>query len=259
MDYIKILSSMYYKSIKKLTKKLLDMLLPNHCLICNSLIVENEKSPKTICINCIKTKLDYVTASPYIFCKKCGSILEKECNECKCSLRNDKYYDNTNSMLFYNNNASKIIHSIKFEHKYKLCEDISLLISDIHKNYILKNDYIIPVPIGKKRLKLRGYNQSYIIANTIYKKLEINVINDLIERQVETKALSSTKSKEERNSIIKNAFKVNKSYIEKLENKHLLIVDDVFTTGTTVNEMSKTLTYTEKALPLPRFRIKVLT
>ena len=94
------------------------------------------------------------------------------------------------------------------------------------------------VPLGKKRFLERGYNQSELIAHTISDILHVRLINNIIYRKKETKALSSLNSKEDRLNMIKNAFVVNEDFNSK--NKiNLLIIDDVFTTGSTLNELSK--------------------
>ena len=112
------------------------------------------------------------------------------------------------------------------------------MLSYYYKDYIKSYDAVTFVPLGKNRFLERGYNQSEIIAETISKILNIKLIDDMIFRQKETKALSSLNSKTERINMIKDAFSVNRYY--NSQNKiNLLIIDDVFTTGSTLNELSK--------------------
>lgn len=115
-------------------------------------------------------------------------------------------------------------------------------------NFIVKNeklcgiiksyDIIIPVPISKKREKQRGYNQSYLIAKELSRFLEIQLIDyclykfkDVIEQ--------SKLNKEERKQNLKNVYLLKNE--EKIRNKKILLVDDIFTTGATANECCKTL------------------
>ena len=103
---------------------------------------------------------------------------------------------------------------------------------------IISYDIILSVPISKKRYKKRGYNQSDLIVRKIAKKLNISYekncllkIKDVIEQ--------SKLDKEERKMNIKNVYICK--HKEKLEGKKVLLVDDIYTTGSTVNECSKVL------------------
>ena len=130
--------------------------------------------------------------------------------------------------------------------KYKFKEEAYLYKTFV--NFLLKNkklfekikkyDTIIPVPISKKRYKIRGYNQSELIGKELAKKLKINIETEYLFK-VKNIIEQSKLSKEERTKNIQGVYKlINK---EKLENKKILLIDDVYTTGSTVNECSKIL------------------
>ena len=101
-----------------------------------------------------------------------------------------------------------------------------------------KYDIIIVVPISKKRQKERGYNQSELIAKEISKMLSIKIEKNIIKKLKNTPPQSSL-NKEQRQENIRGVYKVFN--IEKIENKNILIIDDIYTTGSTVNECSKML------------------
>ena len=190
-----------------------------------------------ICINCINKNLDYIHKDEYIRCNRCGKVLESRTSICICK-DEQLYFDECKSMLYYNNNTIDLIHKMKFSHRYLICRDFAAMLSHYYKDYIESYDAVSFVPLGKKRLLERGYNQSKIIAETISKILNIKLIDDIIIRKKETKPLSSLNSKTERINMIKDAFSVNTDY--NSPNKiNLLIIDDVFTTGSTLNELSK--------------------
>ncbi len=191
-----------------------------------------------VCIDCINKNLNYIHKDEYIRCKKCGKVLENENSICICK-DEELYFDECKSMLYYNNHTIDLIHKMKFSHRYLICKDFAAMLSYYYKDYIKNYDAVSFVPLGKNRLLERGYNQSEIIAETISKIINIKLIDDIIYRKKETKALSSLNSKTERLNMIKNAFIVNYDYNKYSEKINLLIVDDVFTTGSTLNEISK--------------------
>ncbi|QTM03131.1 ComF family protein [Brachyspira hyodysenteriae] len=223
------------KFYKHIINNILSLIFPNHCIICGELMQSNNMN--YVCIDCINKNLDYIHKDEYIRCPKCGKVLESEKSICICK-DEELYFDECKSMLYYNNHTIDLIHKMKFSHRYLICKDFAAMLSYYYKDYIKSYDAITFVPLGKNRFLERGYNQSEIIAETISKILNIKLIDDIIFRQKETKALSSLNSKTERLNMIKNAFVINTDYSDY--NKiNLLIIDDVLTTGSTLNEISK--------------------
>ncbi len=100
---------------------------------------------------------------------------------------------------------------------------------------IKKYDIIIPIPISRKRYKERGYNQSSIFAKNIAKSFDIKYIDKALIKVKNNYPQSSLK-KENREENVKNTYKMNEKYVNNIINKKVLIVDDIFTTGNTVNE-----------------------
>ena len=174
-------------------------------------------------------------------CKKCQKELEAEAVFGIDNIENNtKYFDEHLYIFKYEGIIRRTII------KYKFKEEIYLYKTFV--NFLLKNkkffekikkyDTIIPVPISKKRYKIRGYNQSELIGKDLSKKLNINIGTEYLFK---TKNImeQSKLSKEERAKNIQGVYKlINK---EKLENKKILLIDDVYTTGSTVNECSRIL------------------
>ena len=99
-------------------------------------------------------------------------------------------------------------------------------------------DIIIPVPMYRKKKILRGYNQSELIAKEIAKNVkEIKYINAL--KKVKDNKKQSSLDKEERLKNVKNVYQIQNKEI--IKNKQIILFDDIFTTGSTVNECSKVL------------------
>ena len=103
---------------------------------------------------------------------------------------------------------------------------------------IKKYDIIIPVPISKKRYKQRGYNQSAILAKDLARELKAEYLENILVK-IKDNAAQSSLNQDEREANVQGAYKVvNK---QKIFDKKILIIDDVFTTGATLNECSRVL------------------
>ena len=186
-------------------------------------------------------------------CKKCEKILENEAifgvdkykkrkkeNEENKEIENKKYFNEHLYIFLYQGIIRRIILKYKFQEEafiYKTFVNF-LLKNENFFEIIEKYDTIMAVPISRKRLKERGYNQSELIAKEIARKIGL---------ELETECLFKTKNiieqsklnKEERFKNIQGVYKIiNK---EKLYNKKILLVDDIYTTGSTVNECAKVL------------------
>lgn len=161
--------------------------------------------------------------------------------EIKCPLCMDNiYYFNRNiSVVKYNEIISKIIYKYKYNYDTYISNYISDIIIDKIDILELNFDYILYVPLSKQRYKKRGFNQSKLIAKNLEKHYKKQVLN-VLTRKKNTKFLSGLK-KEERKKELKDAFLVNKKYRDILSNKSIIIIDDIFTTGSTLNEISKIL------------------
>ena len=183
-------------------------------------------------------------------CEDCTSILDIINSHQKLKTENldDLYF-----ALSYKNQSSKYEHLLikrlikRFKYNpfvkslsqplssliithFKLLERPTLFIQE-------KDDFIIiPTPLSQKRLKWRGFNQSEEIAKHLSIYLEIPLFNDILIKNKET-SFQSEISKEERERNVLNVFNCNK----KINNKRMLLVDDVYTTGSTMEECAKTL------------------
>ena len=150
-------------------------------------------------------------------------------------------------------NFEELIYIFKYEGiirenllKYKFEEKSYLYKTFV--NFLLKNDKIfenmknydtiIPVPISKKRNRQRGYNQSFLIAKEISKYTNLKLINNCLFK---TKNVieQSKLTKEEREQNIKNVYSLKNG--DKIESKKILLIDDIYTTGSTVNECCRIL------------------
>ncbi|MCT4639936.1 MAG: ComF family protein [Bacteroidales bacterium] len=139
------------------------------------------------------------------------------------------------ALLFYEKHdiVQRLLHSIKYHTNKDLAIRLGeLLGSQIKEAYRFRGiDAIIPVPLHKKKLLKRGFNQSYLISKGINISTGIPVETNLLLRVKNTES-QTKKSRTERCDNVKKAFAVNNN--NRWENKHFIIIDDVITTGATL-------------------------
>lgn len=134
----------------------------------------------------------------------------------------------------------KLILDYKFKDKHYLYKTfVNFILKEEKLFKILESyDMIIPVPISKKRDKQRGYNQSYLIGKEISKRIRIKCENRCL---IKNKNIieQSKLNKEQRKLNIQNAYIIKNKEI--IKNKKIILIDDIYTTGSTVNECCKML------------------
>jgi len=134
----------------------------------------------------------------------------------------------------------KMIHALKYEENQEVGIYLGKQIAyEIEDSTLLKGiDYIIPVPLHPKKEKLRGYNQSMSIAKGIQEILKTEIEITILQRTVDTES-QTKKNKYSRWENVGNVFEIRD--VEKLKHKHILLIDDVVTTGSTLESCVTTL------------------
>jgi len=152
----------------------------------------------------------------------------------------NRYFDYRIDILKYENIVRKCIIDYKFNekaYKHKMFEKILLKNEKIY-SFLKKYDIITYVPMFKNKKAKRGYNQTEIIAKDISKKLRIKLEKNNIIKIKDTKK-QSTLNKKEREKNVKDAFAIRNT--KNIVSKKVILFDDIYTTGNTVNECSKIL------------------
>lgn len=199
-------------------------------------------------MNFINSALDYFFPP---ICGMCGEINENYiCNNCyenikkikKCVINeyNNRNFSKHLYIFRYEGIIRNKIIEYKFEDKGYLYKMFAKIILSDKKtcNFIKKYDVIIPVPISKKRKKKRGYNQSELVANELTQKLNQDIWTDIIIKKKDNKPQSEL-NKLERIKNVEDIYEINKPI--EVKNKKVLLLDDIYTTGSTVNEIARKL------------------
>ena len=220
----------------KIKKNLTEFLFPSkiHCICCGSEIFDNEKF--CLCEKCL-SKLKFLSHENT--CEICGSKVFGMGHLCeRCVHKAFTNFTLARAVFSYEGKIINIVHNLKFNNKQYLSRALSNLLFDyyIHSDDFKDIDVIIPVPLHKKRLKQRGYNQTELLLESFK---PTNLVRFDIACKINETESQRMISANERFENMKNCFKIVKPDV--IKNKTILIVDDVFTTGATCDSLSKTL------------------
>jgi len=199
---------------------------PRLCLACQKKLVSAETS---ICIHCDYklTPTNYHTINP-------NPVLERFWGRVELEHATTAYSFNKGGLLQH------LIHQLKYENKPQIGVELGQMYGSLLKDVAPYDsvDYIIPVPLHPKKKHLRGYNQAGMIAKGLALSMEKQWSSDYLIRTDNTET-QTKKSRLDRFSNVENAFGINKK--ADLKGKHLLLVDDVITTGATLEACAHTL------------------
>jgi ComF family protein len=216
---------------KKLIENILDTILPKTCIVCNT--------KKTfLCEDCFS--LIEINPYRYCFCRLPSRLVGRfeTCSACPSGYLN-RIYSATNY-------DEKIVKKIVSEMKYKFqIEELSLPLTALILTHLKVIDFkfndemiIIPVPIHSSRERWRGFNQAKAIAQVIAEKTNLPYYPDNLIKIKKTKTQVGLKRKD-RLENLKNCFSILNS--SQIKNKTILLIDDVYTTGATMEECAKIL------------------
>ncbi len=198
------------------------------CLLCTS----PQSNNHGLCSPCLN-ELPWHPASS---CPQCG--LSSSGQLCGSCISSPPDFDATHSVFLYQYPIDKMMQRYKYGNTLNFSHTFGQLLTE--KSPFEAVDLIIPMPMHPTRLKERGFNQALEITKILTKNCKEKLDYKSIERQTLTPPQASLPLKE-RVKNIKGAFKVNAEIIDKLAGKRIAIVDDVMTTGASLNELAKTL------------------
>lgn len=211
---------------------LIDMIYPRICPVCNEIITARAAD---ICPECAG-RLNYVGFS---FCMRCGKPVRDDEEYCSDCIAAGHEYDEGRAVLLYDGVTSRSLYRFKYGGKQEYAKFYGRVICERlgRKIKSWNADVIIPVPIHPSRKRKRGYNQAELIAKEISKRLGIRMATDIVYRSRATGALKKLGARERQNNL-KKAFNIKQNSVKY---ETVLIVDDIYTTGATVDAMARCL------------------
>ena len=235
--------------IRKTWNGLLDLVYPPslYCISCGKII--DDSRTYSLCNECMEA----VSWIPERHCEKCGRPLSGNdpgsvCFGCagrEASARPFSF-DKGHACAVYGAAAQSMIFALKYGGRSDIGDILGEILYDRmaaeYGSGALKDmyDYVIPVPVHRDRKEKRGYNHADIIGKSFAAKAGISCEPNIMIRTKVTVPMKGL-SPEQRSANIRGAFEVRKHRRPMIEGSSLLIVDDIFTTGSTIDEMARVL------------------
>ena len=203
-------------------------------------------------MNLLETVLDFIFPPVCGFCGKMGE--GNLCAKCRKNIIHSNgyfnqldFYQGKDTFIdehFYLFSYSELIREKILQYKF---DDRAYLANTIYEffmnneklyGFLKKYDIMIPIPISSSRKRERGYNQSEILARKISKMAGIPIEMQVLKKEKHNQPQSSL-NKQQRRENVKNVYKVQNEL--KIQDKKILLLDDIYTTGSTANECARIL------------------
>lgn len=214
----------------------IELLFPSNCLACRLPL-----PPGTLpmfCPGCLG-QIELL-AGP--LCPGCGRQFPKAAGShhfCGLCLTNHYHFDQARGVAIYTEPFAQVIHRFKYQGKTNALASFRALLEMLPDKGVREPpELILPVPLHARKLRQRGFNQAVLLARAFFPREQRRIRSDLLLRQVNTEPQTSLSGKARRQNL-KNAFALRNP--EQVRGKRIVLVDDVFTTGATVNECARVL------------------
>lgn len=224
--------------LSSLGEGFLDLIYPSniYCISCGNII--DDSRPYALCDNCVRA-LKWANGRT---CCQCGKILQEGygpdlCTDCMDAEHN---FEKGFTCVEYGAVERELIHEFKYKDKAYLGRKLAEIMYDRIQAEELEPELIVPVPMYGRKEKKRGYNQAAVLAASLAKYMGVKYAGKLLVRTVETKAMSTLGALDRRRNIQK-VFSVPHDKADWLTGKTVLLVDDIYTTGSTADACASAL------------------
>lgn len=213
--------------IQQLSNSILNLFFPPRCISCQA-------TTHHFCHDC-QQKVVYIQ-NP--ICRKCGYPQPASGKCYQCQKHHLQYLDVIRSVALYKQGPLKTaIHKFKYQNNRMVSQSFADLLATCYTKHLLKTEIIVPVPLHKSRYKERGYNQSALIAKDLAKLLNQPVDERTLIRHKITESQMTLDARTRKTNVAR-AFACQS---DQLTNKIVLLIDDVCTTGATLDACAETL------------------
>jgi ComF family protein len=217
-------------------EKIVDCFFPPACPVCGSPLAIKNKKRQMLCASC-RPHLEYVSEP---LCMRCGKQLAREemeyCMDCR-TIRH--FYTRGAAVFAYTDGIRQSIYNFKYYGKQEYAVfygfEAAKKCGRLVESWGI--DVIIPVPLHAKKKRRRGYNQAELIACEFGRHLRLPVDSEILIRSENTTPMKKLNDTERRKNVEK-AFKISTDVVKY---RKVLIVDDIYTTGATIDECARVL------------------
>lgn len=224
-------------SLKQLLHHVGDIIFPPQCISCAEIIDQHQSD--MFCQSC-REKIHFINGS---FCPICGIPFRESpagnhiCGNC---LENRPHYTLARAVADFDTVIMDTIHKFKYGHNISIGNSLGSFMADFTFPDFNFSEYslLIPLPLHIRRLRERGFNQSLLLAKKIGQKHKLSVNFSLLKRHKFTLTQTGL-HKAQREQNIRNAFTTVCDH--KVSGTNIILIDDVYTTGATINECAKVL------------------
>lgn len=222
----------------QLSEYVLNMVYPRRCALCHEIAMPKGQ---LVCPGCY-TKVSVIQEPK---CKYCGKkLMVEEQESCfDCSKREHTWFEQGVALWDYTDTMRTSIAKFKYHARREYADFYAQEFVREYADYMerLELDAIIPVPVHWTRYIQRGYNQAEVLADRIGCKIGVPVYSDLLLRKRKTIAQKQLDDHQRAHNL-EGAFMIAKNYINSMDGLNsVMIIDDIYTTGSTINACAKTL------------------
>jgi ComF family protein len=224
---------------------LLDLFYPPRCPFCNSLLTFDDTVVESsggnaavgweglLCRRCAG-ELPWFQNR----CPRCANLLGEKGKECGYCRRVEFAFEECTALGSYQGEIRQALHRFKYYGKRSLAGPLGLLLCSklSRMHWIYSVELLVPVPLYRQRLLKRGYNQAALLAEVVGKKLDLPV-REVLERVKDTQSQTGL-NRRQRKGNLEGAFRCCREF---RKGSHVLLIDDVFTSGATVQEAARVL------------------
>ncbi len=226
----------FLQMLQKIYDSLLTLAYPQVCQVCQE-SVENS-ADGVVCRKCwVKTR---IFSGNEMLCAKCSAFLQEKPSAFQtfCHVCDEHFYDSARTVGLYENGlAASVLHLKREPFVAKYLKQ--LFVSAFENSPFQDTSIIIPVPLSKKRLLERGFNQAEVLAEILSKKTNLKIDQQSLARKIHTPLHRAAMDRRARELTVENAFEVTRPKLIKGEK--ILLVDDIFTSGATTSYCAKIL------------------
>lgn len=214
---------------------MLDLIYPRRCPVCQDIVVAKE--PGALICSLCRRHLPYIREPR---CLKCGKEVEREEQEyCADCLQHPKHYRKGYPLFAYKAPVREGVQAFKYHNRREYAGFYGEALTEQFGTEFqeLGLDGILPVPLHRRRLRRRGYNQAELLAVQLGKRLDVPVYAHLLVRTVDTVPQKDLNDRE-RMENLKRAFHFHEN---KVQLNRVLLIDDIYTTGSTIEACTQVL------------------